>query len=467
MGKKNCYYPIVLLAVCICLIFNNGLAGDSEGVQGNSAGIVYDLQPVTHNGERLSDRHSISYNSETNELTIRENSYGPQEIFPFGLSTDITPGEPTGSGVINPGIDFATLSYSALFEQRSGGYAWRYNYPWSSFQTELTTLGNQGFRIENLDTYGFTSVFNYAGTWTMDGQGWSWALNYSNVSDFVTLLNNWPLGTTRYRPIDFAIHPNLNSNVWYGAVAVADNVGFVWLINETNFSAFTTWITNQYSSSRRLVDLEMYRNPAGGSFNYAGISESGTYQQTVWINQDWATFLSTHNTIVSQGGRLIDYAAYSVDQSDMRYAGLWNYDGVGSGWVLNYLDQNNFNSQVNSQVALGRLPIMIEVYDRDEILDIGEPGEITHQVNVFELDQNYPNPFNPATTIKFALPVASDVMLKIYNTLGEEISTLVSRRLEAGTHEYVWDASHLPSGIYVSVLQTDDGVRSRKMILMK
>jgi hypothetical protein len=85
----------------------------------------------------------------------------------------------------------------------------------------------------------------------------------------------------------------------------------------------------------------------------------------------------------------------------------------------------------------------------------------------FSLSQNYPNPFNPSTTIEFDLPKTSEVTLKIFNILGEEVATLVSDRLSAGSYSYDWDANNLASGIYLYKLQTGDYVETRKMVLMR
>jgi hypothetical protein len=85
----------------------------------------------------------------------------------------------------------------------------------------------------------------------------------------------------------------------------------------------------------------------------------------------------------------------------------------------------------------------------------------------FVLEQNYPNPFNPSTKISFGLPQKSNVVLKVFNTLGQEVAELANGSLEAGTHSYNFDASKLTSGIYVYSLQTDAGVISKKMTLIK
>jgi len=85
----------------------------------------------------------------------------------------------------------------------------------------------------------------------------------------------------------------------------------------------------------------------------------------------------------------------------------------------------------------------------------------------FILDQNYPNPFNPSTKISFGLPERSSVVLKVFNTLGEEVAELVNQSLDAGTHSYNFNASGLTSGVYVYTLQTGSNVISKKMTLLK
>ncbi len=86
----------------------------------------------------------------------------------------------------------------------------------------------------------------------------------------------------------------------------------------------------------------------------------------------------------------------------------------------------------------------------------------------FNLSQNYPNPFNPKTVIKFDLPEDSKISLKVYNSLGELVQTIIDNQtLVAGSYEKDFDASQLPSGIYLYRLSSDKFTATRKMILMK
>lgn len=85
----------------------------------------------------------------------------------------------------------------------------------------------------------------------------------------------------------------------------------------------------------------------------------------------------------------------------------------------------------------------------------------------YVLLQNYPNPFNPTTTIRFSIPKAGDVSLKIFNLLGEEVATLTSGHREVGTHTVEWDATKQPSGVYFYRLQAGEFTETRKLVLLR
>ena len=85
----------------------------------------------------------------------------------------------------------------------------------------------------------------------------------------------------------------------------------------------------------------------------------------------------------------------------------------------------------------------------------------------FDLKQNYPNPFNPTTTIDFSVPETAPVVMKLYNVLGKEIETMVNETLSKGEHRLLFNASNLPSGVYIYTLATGSKISSQKMILLK
>jgi hypothetical protein len=118
----------------------------------------------------------------------------------------------------------------------------------------------------------------------------------------------------------------------------------------------------------------------------------------------------------------------------------------------------------NETEMLANMQLAQQKYDE---LTTAVESDLSNIPSDYFLGQNYPNPFNPATNITFALPERSNVILKIFNTLGEEVAELINESMDAGTHFYNYDASKLTSGIYIYSLQTDGGLISKKMTLIK
>ncbi|MFH1011189.1 MAG: T9SS type A sorting domain-containing protein, partial [bacterium] len=85
----------------------------------------------------------------------------------------------------------------------------------------------------------------------------------------------------------------------------------------------------------------------------------------------------------------------------------------------------------------------------------------------FALHPNFPNPFNPTTTIRCDVKERGLVSLKVFDLLGREVVTLVNGDIPAGTHTIVWDASGLPSGVYLCRMEAERFQETRKMVLLK
>jgi len=85
----------------------------------------------------------------------------------------------------------------------------------------------------------------------------------------------------------------------------------------------------------------------------------------------------------------------------------------------------------------------------------------------FDLKQNYPNPFNPTTAILFDIAKDEFVNLTVYNTVGQEVAVLVNENMQAGAHSVTFDATNLPSGIYMYRLTAGSFKKSLKMSLIK
>jgi len=85
----------------------------------------------------------------------------------------------------------------------------------------------------------------------------------------------------------------------------------------------------------------------------------------------------------------------------------------------------------------------------------------------YRLEQNYPNPFNPSTTIRFSLPLREQVILKVFDALGREVTTLVDKQMEAGEYSVVFNTSGLSSGVYFYRLKAGNFVEQKKMVFVK
>lgn len=211
-------------------------------------------------------------------------------------------------------------------------------------------------------------------------------------------------------------------------------------------------------------------------------------------------------------GQSLDYffQEWVYGENEPTYFIGWNKSFV-SGDIYNI--SLNINQTVNSNPSFFTMPVQIRINttlgdttvtlfnnaqnQNFQFQVVGNPGSIVfdpgnwilknntiiteveeiNQPFSYSLEQNFPNPFNPNTVISYQIPVTSNVILKVYDVLGNEVATLVNGQIEAGRHKINFDASGLNSGVYfykllVSDLQSNDGAvenfaETRKMILLK
>jgi len=134
------------------------------------------------------------------------------------------------------------------------------------------------------------------------------------------------------------------------------------------------------------------------------------------------------------------YTLTSADVDQYIYAMVTADDGNGGSVGVS----SNYSTQVTT-------------------LGIGDEIIITE----YSLSQNYPNPFNPVTEISFALPIAGNISLRVFNMLAQEVALIASGNYPAGLHTISFNAVELPSGIYFYTLTGSGVTVTRKMILMK
>jgi hypothetical protein len=187
----------------------------------------------------------------------------------------------------------------------------------------------------------------------------------------------------------------------------------------------------------------------------------GGHNYHVWINPPGEWRGAQANTDTNGTLRIIRVGS--------TVTGYFNSNSVFSD-AYNQLDVVHISFSLQNNGTTDSTSVIFDNFSLSADSIVFNPTGITNpsqKITSFELRQNFPNPFNPSTAIEFSLPQAEFVTLRIYNLLGEEVSTLVSERLTAGKHSYDWDAGNHASGVFLYKLQAGDYVGVKKMILMK
>ena len=199
---------------------------------------------------------------------------------------------------------------------------------------------------------------------------------------------------------------------------------------------------------------------------------AGTYGSGVYFTKDGGSTWSKSN------GNLSSVYVYSitVDASDNVYISTWSHGvyktkDTGLSWSSYGLAGTGVSSIM---LNTGSTSIYAGTSD-GQILKISNKvtgvednsGDDEELPDTYELYQNYPNPFNPTTTIKFSLKDAGVYKLRVYNILGQLVTTLVNGELNAGSHQIVFDAGHFASGVYIYNLSGKSVNMTKKMVLIK
>ncbi|MBL1214035.1 MAG: T9SS type A sorting domain-containing protein [Ignavibacteriae bacterium] len=177
---------------------------------------------------------------------------------------------------------------------------------------------------------------------------------------------------------------------------------------------------------------------SGGKYKVYRTTTSGgeptSYSHVATVNHPATTWLDYNYYVYGGGDSKLFYTVSAVDSDNMESVKS-DYDWL---WWDNELQKNGDQS----------------TFDNNIITD-------------YRLFSNYPNPFNPETIIKYQIPESGLVQLKIYDLLGRDVATLVNEVKSAGSYSINFDASDLPSGVYIYSLRVNDYVQNQKMTLLK
>jgi hypothetical protein len=218
--------------------------------------------------------------------------------------------------------------------------------------------------------------------------------------------------------------------------------------------------TDTVSGTSTLTDLSASFVP--GAFAYSTVNPNLNQKRQFLIIDNDATSLTVYGVLTDAASIGDDYAIFTtlpvhgcpeiIDVGENR-PDLPATDILGNPRILSTL--------IGPVVDIGAVE-----HDTSMIYNSID-DLVSHVPEKFVLYQNYPNPFNPTTIIEFVLPKNSELTLKIFNILGEEVATLISAPMPAGSHSVKWNASHIASGLYLYRLQAGDFVETRKMVLMR
>ncbi len=214
--------------------------------------------------------------------------------------------------------------------------------------------------------------------------------------------------------------------------------------------------------ARHVAQNKLYRNQ-GGNNNWLKVRCRGTVSNRSGIGA-WVLAKAAVN-----GNAIWQLAEISAQTGRGGHANLEAHFGLGEATTVDSLVVKWPSGVIDVRLSVAANQTL--TITETEVTSVDESPSAAPAR--FALAQNYPNPFNPATTIRYGLPKAERVTLKIYNLLGHEVMTLVDREPKAaGEHLAVWDGRGqdgrpVTSGIYVYRLQAGNLTLTRKMALTR
>jgi hypothetical protein len=247
---------------------------------------------------------------------------------------------------------------------------------------------------------------------------------------------------------DLAFNPETGDLYWgaYWSSGFFSSGGSFRLIDITN------------GTSTEITPLGQYTSYV--SFSINGLCDIVPVELTSFsanVNNNLVTLNWSTATELNNSGFEIERKSHNTDWTRIGFV-------AGSGTTT----ESRSYSFVDNSLPVGSYSYRLKQIDYDGTFEYSNTVEVVTSIPVqYSLDQNYPNPFNPSTKIRFTIPEASVVTLKVFNAIGEEVANLVNEVYESGTNEIVFNASNLTSGIYFVRMEAGSFVSTRKITLLK
>lgn len=287
------------------------------------------------------------------------------------------------------------------------------------------------------------------------------------------LLSDLPAGSWKLRvyavehPINYATAPGSNGERFFPHVfrkSVPGSVGEIFPTTAGNYE-----FVYRYKFEPAWNDTNLYSIAVVQEDNTKEVVNTGSSKFTNILPVELASF----EALQQKNGILVSWST-ATELNNFGFEIEKSYDGVvftteafvnGKGTSTDLTHYSHFmelNKNGAVSVRLKQIDLDGSVsYSRVETVEF---GLLPTTVMLFD---NYPNPFNPSTTISYALPEATDITLSVYNTLGELVKVLDSGFKPEGNHKMEFEASELPSGVYLLTLNSPIGNSVKKINLLK
>jgi ligand-binding sensor domain-containing protein len=365
------------------------------------------------------------------------------------------------------------------------------NDEWTNLNSKNSGLNNNyvmSIAKDNIGNYWIGTY--YGGLNKFDGTNWTnynpfnSGLSDSNiVSVQIDLEDNiwiatWGGGLCRYDGVNWSVYNSSNSgltddyifsmyvdqndNIWLGTFGsgLFRFNGTIWQVfNTDNSNIPGNYISDIKSDNYYNIwiatwsdGIAKFNNNSFSTFNSNNTPFPINYVNCLTVGDSNDIFIGTQNS---------GLVKLKVDNSVFESGEIFNK--YNSGMIDNNVKALGKDNESNIWIGFDE---GIAVLYPDSVLSV-EYRNTSEILPDFTLSQNYPNPFNPITTIEYNLPYNGKVTLKVYNLLGEEVTSVVNEEQIAGKHSVKFDGSSLPSGIYIYKLTAGNYSDAKKLVLLK
>jgi beta-xylosidase len=215
-----------------------------------------------------------------------------------------------------------------------------------------------------------------------------------------------------------------------------------------------------------IAGLAVFQNP----YAFIGVKQTNGQKYVIMVNNGKTIDSTLINTstiyLKAQANYGTSRASFAYGLNDQSFGKLGN--NLSMKFDLSIFTGNKFCLFNYATIETGGF-VDFDWFriDWSELTDVDSEENTNNVPNDFFLEQNYPNPFNPSTKIKFDLPEESEVKIRVYDMLGREVSTLLEGVKAAGRYTVDFDGTQLSSGVYVYIMNANNRVFTRKMILLR